>query len=85
MLAAWLGRCASDAFASHVLPQSCLCYINGVFIFFLHVHGARCLVAQVPGEKYVRFDSLVDRVNDPTIFVVQDGHQAYPAYLITYH
>ena len=39
----------------------------------------------VPGEQYVRFDSLVDDARDPSIFVVQHTAQAYPAYLITYH
>ena len=39
----------------------------------------------IPGEQYIRFDSLVDDVANPTIFVVQEGSQAYPAYLITYH
>ena len=39
----------------------------------------------VPGEQYIRYDSLVDRLADPTIFVVQHTAQAYPAYLITYH
>lgn len=39
----------------------------------------------IPGQQYVRYDSLVDRVQDPTIFVVQHSSQAYPAYLITYH
>jgi len=39
----------------------------------------------VSGEQYIRFDSLVDDEANPTIFVVQEGSQAYPAYLITYH
>jgi hypothetical protein len=39
----------------------------------------------LPGEKYKRYDSLVDNPADPTIFVVQHSSQAYPAYLITYH
>lgn len=39
----------------------------------------------IPGEQYIRFDSRVDDVGNPTIFVVQEGSQAYPAYLITYH
>ena len=61
--------------------------VSLLYLWHIHLLLARawCLVAQVPGEKYVRFNSLVDCANDPTIFVVQDGHQAYPAYLITYH
>ena len=39
----------------------------------------------IPGSQYNRFDSLVDNESNPSIFVVQDGSQAYPAYLITYH
>jgi hypothetical protein len=39
----------------------------------------------LPGEKYVRFDSLVNDEADPAIFVVQHSSQAYPAYVITYH
>ena len=39
----------------------------------------------VPGEQYIRFNSLVNTVADPTIFVVQASAQAYPTHLITYH
>ena len=39
----------------------------------------------VPGEHYVRYDSLVDQIASPSIFVVQHSPQAYPAYVITYH
>ena len=39
----------------------------------------------LPGEKYSRFNSLVDNPQDPAIFVVQHSNQAYPKYLITYH
>ena len=39
----------------------------------------------LPGEKYWKYNSLVNNVAEPTIFVVQDKSQAYPAYLITYH
>lgn len=39
----------------------------------------------VPGEQYARFNSLVNNVADPTIFVVQHSSQAYPTHLITYH
>ena len=36
------------------------------------------------GEKYKRYNSLVDKVDNPCIFVVQHSNQAYPAYLLTY-
>ena len=39
----------------------------------------------VPGEQYIRFNSLVNNAADPTIFVVQHSSQAYPTHLITYH
>ena len=39
----------------------------------------------VPGEQYTRFNSLVDKMEAPSIFVVQHSDQAYPKYLITYH
>ena len=39
----------------------------------------------LPGEQYKKHNSLVNRVQNPTIFVVQHSNQAYPAYLITYH
>lgn len=35
-------------------------------------------------EPHVKFDSLVDDVQNPTIHVIQHGAQAYPAYVITY-
>lgn len=38
----------------------------------------------LPGQSYARYNSLVNRVQDPSIFVVQHSNQAYPAYLITY-
>ena len=37
------------------------------------------------GQQYARYNSLVNNVKDPSIFVVQHSSQAYPAYLITYH
>jgi poly [ADP-ribose] polymerase 7/11/12/13 len=39
----------------------------------------------LPGQSYARYNSLVNRVQDPSIFVVQHSNQAYPSYLITYH
>jgi len=39
----------------------------------------------LPGEAYKKYNSLVDSVADPSIFVVQHSNQAYPAYLLTYH
>ena len=39
----------------------------------------------LPGERYTKYNSLVDNVAAPAIFVVQHSNQAYPAYLITYH
>ena len=38
----------------------------------------------LPGESYARYNSLVNTVQDPSIFVVQHSNQAYPSYLITY-
>lgn len=38
----------------------------------------------LPGEQYVRYNSLVDNTRNPSIFVVQHSNQAYPAYLLTY-
>ena len=39
----------------------------------------------LPGEKYNRYNSLVDNMQYPGIFVVQHSDQAYPKYVITYH
>ena len=39
----------------------------------------------LPGQSYAGYNSLVNRVQDPSIFVVQHSNQAYPSYLITYH
>ena len=38
----------------------------------------------VNGEKYRQCNSLVDNVENPSIFVIQHSNQAYPAYVITY-
>lgn len=52
-----------------------------------HTQGAKGMKTcpQVPGEGYNRFNSLVDNVERPSIYVVQHSHQAYPKYLITYY
>jgi len=39
----------------------------------------------LPGEMYKKYNSLVDHVVNPSIFVVQHSNEAYPAYLLTYH
>lgn len=39
----------------------------------------------LPGEQYKKYNSLVDNVVNPSIFVVQHSNEAYPAYLLTYH
>ena len=39
----------------------------------------------LPGEEFKRYDSLVNNVRNPQIFVVQHSNQAYPKYLVTYH
>jgi len=38
----------------------------------------------LPGEKHRRYNSLVNNVDNPSIFVVQHSNQAYAAYVITY-
>jgi len=38
----------------------------------------------LPDQSYARYNSLVNRVQDPFIFVVQRSNQGYPSYLITY-
>lgn len=69
--------------------------VNGV----RHMYLARVLIGEyTKGQRdilappvknplingHVLFDSLVDNVAAPTIFVVFGDAQAYPAYLITY-
>jgi hypothetical protein len=39
---------------------------------------------KVPGSESRSFNSLVDDVRSPSIFVVQHSNQVYPAYVITY-
>ena len=36
------------------------------------------------GEKYRQCNSLVNDVENPSIFVIQHSNQAYPSYVITY-
>ena len=59
------------------------------FIQNLTRAGARFLTRwdqhAVAGDQYQRYDSLVDRIDSPSIFVVQHGSQALPSYLIEYH
>ncbi len=42
------------------------------------------LLPSKPGKKDDIFDSLVDNVFDPSIFVIFHDTQAYPEYLITF-
>ncbi len=46
--------------------------------------GVKCCPF-LPGDTYRRYNSLVDDVDAPAIFVVQESGQAIPAYLVTYH
>jgi len=39
---------------------------------------------QLNPSSNLLYDSLVDRMQDPTIFVAMTDSQAYPEYLITY-
>ena len=36
------------------------------------------------GSNVVKYDSVVDDVKDPQIFVIFSDHQAYPEYLIEF-
>ncbi len=36
------------------------------------------------GEQYRQYNSLVNDVKDPFIFVIQHSNQVYPSYVITY-
>lgn len=36
------------------------------------------------GFQHVRYDSTVDRLNDPGIYVTYNDNQAYPEYLVTF-
>ena len=41
----------------------------------------------LPGQTMAsgkRYNSLVDKIQSPSIFVVQHSAQAYPAYVVTY-
>jgi hypothetical protein len=42
------------------------------------------MTSLIPGEQHIRYNSFVNDVSDPSIFVVQHSNHAYPAYLITY-
>ena len=37
-----------------------------------------------PQQPEILFDSLVDKMDDPLIFVVYYDHQSYPEYLIIF-
>ncbi|XP_045162858.2 uncharacterized protein LOC123527460 [Mercenaria mercenaria] len=38
-----------------------------------------------PGSDHELYDSCVDNINDPSIFIIFDKNQYYPEYLIQYH
>jgi len=49
--------------------------------------GAKGLSAcpLLPGDKYQLYNSLVNRLDNPSTFVVQHGSQALLVYVIEYH
>jgi len=53
----------------------------------LYTKGAKGMRAcpLLPGERFRRYNSLVNDEASPSIFVVQHTSQAYPSFLITYH
>jgi hypothetical protein len=59
--------------------------LNRVIVGEWH-KGARGITKfpMAKGEKYRQCNSLVNDVEDPTIFVIQHSNQAYPSYVITY-
>lgn len=53
----------------------------------LYTQGKSCMMVPPPRssqDPYDRFDSVVDNVNKPSMFVVFHDCQAYPDYLITF-
>ncbi|XP_078582931.1 protein mono-ADP-ribosyltransferase PARP14-like isoform X2 [Branchiostoma floridae x Branchiostoma japonicum] len=47
-------------------------------------HGMKEPPAKNPANAVVRFDSVVDKMNNPSIFVVFHDNDAYPEYLIVF-
>lgn len=75
----------SDGYAS-VLPsgEKQMLAVDVVVGRWTQGHQGLNVYPHVGGELYVRHNSLVNNVANPSIFVIQHSSQAYPAYLITY-
>ena len=84
----YFGRDASysDIFAG-VLPTGQKCLIAAYVVVGRWAPGRSGMKScpLLPGESFRRYNSLVDNVDNPSMFVIQEPGQAYPAYLITYH
>ena len=76
----------SDGYA-RILPsgQKQMLLVNVVVGQYIRGTNGMNICPLLPGEKYKRYNSLVDKPTNPSIFVVQHPSQAYPAYLVTYH
>lgn len=46
--------------------------------------GMKAPPARDPSRPEMLFDSVVDKTEDPTIFVVFNDYHVYPEYLITF-
>jgi poly [ADP-ribose] polymerase 7/11/12/13 len=77
----------SDGGYARTLPtgQKQLLVVDVVTGVYCKGSGGMNTCPLLPGQKYARYNSLVNDVTDPVIFVVQHSGQAYPSYLITYH
>ena len=47
-------------------------------------HDGMKMTSYLPGSTEKRYHSFVDNVHNPSIFVVQQGANSYPSYLVTY-
>jgi hypothetical protein len=81
------GASYSDSGYARVLPngQKQLLVVDVITGIYCKGKKGMKMCPELPGQQFARFNSLVNDVLNPTIFVVQHSGQAYPAYVITYH
>ena len=73
----------SDRYALKDAQGTCRMMLTNVLTGEYHL-GKQGMTAPPVKHDQVLYDSLVDNVNNPTIFVIFHDAQAYPQYLIEY-
>ena len=72
--------------SGHESEKVCRIFLTRIVtgMYTVGQHGMNQPPIDAAGAKGEHFHSLVDKLHNPTIFVINDNTRAYPAYLVTY-